>query len=61
MFARLSRMRKAIAAAIVPLLGLPIGAWVSGETVFDAGTLAMSIASSIVAGVGVYYTPNKTV
>lgn len=54
----MSKYRKAIAAFIAPLLGLPIAAWVSGKEAFDAGTLIGAVAVAAGAAALVYFSPN---
>lgn len=56
---KLARARKALAALILPILGLPIVEWIRGDTPFDSTTLIQVIVASVVTAVGVYFTPNK--
>lgn len=53
----MSRYRKAIAAFITPLLGLPIIDWISGNTPFDWTLLQGAIGGAITAVI-VYFAPN---
>lgn len=54
------RYRKAIAAFILPFLGLPIFQWVTGDLAFD-GTLLQGAIGSAILGVVVYFVPNAQV
>lgn len=51
--------RKAIAAFIIPLLGLPLGAWITGEQPFSAGVIVSAVVVGLTAAIGVYYAPNE--
>lgn len=53
----LNRYRKAIAAFILPFLGLPIFDWVTGGQPFDA-TLLQGAVGAAIMGVVVYFVPN---
>ena len=53
----MSRYRKAIAAFILPFLGLPIFDWVSGNSPFD-WTLVQGAAGAAITAVVVYFVPN---
>ena len=55
----LARIRKAIAAFIIPLLGLPIADWARGSEVFDTNTLVSALVTAAVAAIGVYMAPNS--
>ena len=53
----LSRYRKAIAAFITPLLGLPIAGWISGDVEFSHSVVAGAILAAI-TGLMTYFFPN---
>ena len=55
----IARIRKALAAFILPLLGLPIGEWIAGNAVFDAATVWTTLGTALVAAISVYMVPNK--
>lgn len=54
----LSRYRKAIAAFIVPFLGLPLAGWISGDVDFDTSVLAGAVVAAI-SGAVTYFFPNE--
>jgi len=54
----LARYRKAIAAAVVPFLALPLAGWISGEVEFSASVLAGAVVAAI-SGVATYLFPNS--
>lgn len=56
----MSKYRKAVAAFIVPLLGLPFAQWLSGEQAFDAGAVFGAIGLAVVAAAAVYFSPNAS-
>lgn len=56
----MSKYRKAIAAFITPILGLPFAAWAAGEAVFNAGTVASAVVAGITAAL-VFLFPNDQV
>jgi hypothetical protein len=53
-----SRYRKAIAAFFVPVLGLPLAGWVSGEVEFAPSVLVAAILAGASA-VATYWFPNE--
>lgn len=53
----LSRYRKAIAAFVVPFLGLPLAGWISGEVEFSTAALAGAVVGGL-SGVLTYLFPN---
>lgn len=54
----MSKYRKAIAAFIVPFLGLPLVGWISGEVTFDESVLVGAVVAAI-SGVVTYIFPNE--
>jgi len=54
----MSKYRKAIGAAIVPLLGLPLAGWASGEVEFSASVLAGAAVAGVSAAL-TYILPNE--
>lgn len=54
----MEKYRKAIAAFVTPLLGLPIAGWIIGDAAFDAGTVAAAIVSGATAAL-VFIFPNS--
>ena len=54
----MSKFRKAIAALLVPLLGLPLVEWITGDAAFDGSSLFKAVGAGLVAFVAVYFTPN---
>lgn len=55
----LPRYRKAVAAFIVPFLGLPLAGWISGEVEFSTSLLAGAVVAAL-SGVATYFFPNET-
>ena len=53
----MSKYRKAIAAFIVPFLGLPLAGWISGEVEFSTSLLAGAVVAAL-SGVATYFFPN---
>jgi hypothetical protein len=53
----MSRYRKAVAAFITPLLGLPIAGWISGEVPFSQSVAAGAVVAAI-SGLATYFFPN---
>lgn len=53
----LARYRKAIAAFVVPFLGLPLAGWISGEVEFSASVLAGAVLAAI-SGAVTFFFPN---
>lgn len=51
-------MRKALAAFLMTLLGLPFAAWIAGDQPFSWGSVISGVVGSLVAGLGVYLIPN---
>ena len=56
----MTKYRKAIAAFVTPLLGLPFVAWIVGDAAFDWGTIGAAIVSGITAA-AVFIFPNDSV
>lgn len=54
----MSKFRKAIAAFLVPLLGLPLAEWVTGDAAFDGSSVLKAFGAGLIAAVAVYFTPN---
>lgn len=54
----LTRYRKAIAAFVVPFLGLPLAGWISGEVPFSASVLVGAVIAAL-SGVATYFFPNQ--
>lgn len=46
---KLAHYRKAVAAAVVPFLALPLAGWVSGDVPFDASLLAGTVVAALSA------------
>lgn len=55
----LARYRKAIAAFVTPLLGLPLAGWLSGDVEFSHSVLAGAVVAAI-SGAVTYFFPNAT-
>ena len=53
----MSKYRKAIAAAVVPFLALPLAGWISGEVEFSASVLAGAVIAAV-SGVLTWRFPN---
>lgn len=53
----MTKYRKAIAAFITPLLGLPLAGWISGEVPFSVSAAGAAIIAAITA-VFTFYVPN---
>lgn len=53
----MSRYRKAIAAFVTPLVGLPVAGWISGDVPFEHGVLAGAIVAGF-SGIVTYLFPN---
>lgn len=54
---KLAQYRKAIAAAVVPLLALPLAGWISGEVAFDASVLVGAVIAAL-TGLATWRFPN---
>jgi hypothetical protein len=54
----MTKYRKAIAAFIVPFLGLPLAGWISGEVEFTPSVLAGAVVAAI-SGLATYFFPNE--
>jgi ABC-type uncharacterized transport system permease subunit len=54
---KLAQYRKAIAAAVTPLLALPLVGWISGEVEFSASVLAGAMVAAV-SGVLTWRFPN---
>lgn len=55
----ITKYRKAIAAFVTPLLGLPLAGWISGEVAFSHSVLAGAVLAAI-TGIATYFFPNAT-
>lgn len=55
---RISKIRKAVAAFVAPLLSLPLVNWIIGVEVWDAGKLIGALLVGVSAAVAVWVTPN---
>jgi hypothetical protein len=53
----MAKYRKAVAAFITPLVGLPIAGWIIGDAAFDWGTVASAFIAGLTAA-AVYIFPN---
>ncbi len=53
----MSQYRKAIAAFILPFIGLPLAGWISGDVEFSTSVLAGAVIAAI-TGVATYFFPN---
>jgi hypothetical protein len=53
----LARVRKAIAAFVLPFLALPLADWIAGVPI-DWQMFIATFATAIIAAFGVWFTPN---
>lgn len=56
----LSKYRKAIAAFVVPFLGLPLTGWISGDVEFSTSVFAGAVVAAV-SGIAAYFFPNEEV
>lgn len=54
----MSKIRKALAALIVPILALPMGDWIISGHV-DRDSVLAALATGVAAAIAVYLTPNQ--
>ena len=54
----MSRIRKAIAAFVLPFTALPFADWIGGVDAFSWQMLGAAVATGLISAVGVYFTPN---
>lgn len=55
----MSRIRKAIAAFILPFLGLPLAEWIGDVEAFNWQMVGAAFATGLITAVGVYFAPNQ--
>jgi hypothetical protein len=54
----MSRIRKAIAAFILPFLGLPLADWIGGLEAWSWEMVAAAAVTGLISAIGVYTVPN---
>lgn len=55
----IAKYRKAVAAFVVPFLGLPLAGWLSGEVEFSTSVLVGAVIAAV-SGVLTYLFPNES-